>query len=321
MSATKRRAVPEKRHKLNVPCIAWIYSQAPKPTLEHPLEQELKAPIIIWWIEPMLPSKTKRKLYFSYLDEKNAPLRSNLSEAIKHTNAEFRDLGFNINCTNTYRYVYAVPKIQDESGPPGTAQHFAGYNLWANYDKTSYIPSYIADPVRLAAQRLLPPGAVAGSDAAASGNLLSEEKGTRDEQLLYRNMVISACQPLENPELGPEAGDPTCTTTAVEEPLEHKPLEDIATMLLWKLDVFLQFVADNTFRNFQRAGYGGRLMQQAVKELRLVELILFAEKNYKLNRNGTLVSPPFVPGVERSRRPIDGLRLPSMPLPWTGVAL
>ena len=86
MSEAKRRATPEKKHTLNVPCIGWITSQAPKIKTK---EKELKAPIIIWWIEPMLPSRTKRKLYFSYLDEKDSPLRANLSEAIKQKIEEY----------------------------------------------------------------------------------------------------------------------------------------------------------------------------------------------------------------------------------------
>jgi hypothetical protein len=330
-----RHAVPEKRHVLNVPCIAWIYSQAPKlPVIDGKeatnglVAQELKAPIIIWWIESVLPSNKKRKLYFSYLDERGAPMRGNLSVAIKHKNEEFKSSGFNINCTNTYRYVYAVPKILNASSP------FAGYNLWANYQKISYVPSYIADHDRLVEQNLALPTEEEANElgsgepglTALNGVILTAAKGSKDEQALYRNMVITTCNPVVVNPTVEESFDPTCQTSAVDELLEHKELNVIAQELLWKLDIFLQYVADNTFLNFQRAGYGSRLMEMAYRELRLVEFILFQEKNYRVisrgdsvnNANvGALASPPLREGDERSRRPIQGVRLPTIEFPWT----
>jgi hypothetical protein len=333
-----RHASPEKKHTLNVPCIGWIFSQAPKAVVEEGkefdgrVEQELKAPILIWWIESVLPTNKKRKLYFSYLDERGAPMRANLSEAIKQKNEEYKRLGFNINCTNTYRYVYAVPKIPD--------RNFAGFSLWEKYDKIGYVPSYIADRERLIEQGLALPeeeeanvlfeeGENKGNEEkfseAITGAALTGAKGKKDEQILYRNMVITACGPLKNPEIGEELSDPTCTTNAIDEKLADENLELAADSLLWKLDVFLQYVADNTFRNFQRAGYGNRVYQMAYRELRLVEYILFEEKNYRVISEddanpvniGALASQPVIRGNEGSRRAIEGLRLPTWKFPWT----
>lgn len=261
--------------------------------------------------------KGKRKLYFSYLDEKDAPLRGNLSEAIKIKNEQFKNKGWNINVTNTYRYVYAVPKIKDKSAA-GTGTNFSGYNLWANYRKTSYIPSYIADKERLGDQGFLGPEQAATPPEEKTDVIIADAKNTDDEQFVYRNLVIGACQPVINPD-ETNMIDPTCFTTATPVKLgDYHQLTQIGETLLWNLDVFLQYVADNTFQNFQRAGFGHRLIQETIGELRLVETLLFQDKNYKIDdTTGNLVSPPLNPRDEGSRYPILGIRPPTMTFPWT----
>ena len=107
-----KTAKPESKHVLNVPCLGWIYSQSPKiPQYNN----EVKTPIIIWLLEPMPPKRIKRSIFYSRLDEDGSPLRTNASKAIRRDNTLFGPAkGFNINATNTYRYIYGVPKIIDE---------------------------------------------------------------------------------------------------------------------------------------------------------------------------------------------------------------
>lgn len=334
MSSTiVKRVTPERRHKLYVPCVAWIYSQKPRVangSLSNKVDPELKAPMTIKWIEAMLPLLVKRKLEYLFLDERGGPLRSNLSQGIRRDNTEFADTGFNVHCTNTYRYVFPVPKLHDYSNN-NSNPNFAGWNLWHDYDTTAYVESYIADDLMLINQGLIeiPAGYVAGTPLPPGyGTILSQARGTLDEQYLYRNAVIEECEPSIAPlTLSADMDDRTCSTNQKLSDLMQPELSQIAAALLWNADVWLQYAVENTYRNFQLAGYGGRVMQQAHREFRMLEILLFAEKNYRIGPNGILVSPPTgviaagLPGAglpdESSRRPILGMRRPELVAPWT----
>jgi hypothetical protein len=302
-----RRAIPERKHKLNVPCLGWIYSQAPSIRTPETAQGEIKTPIIIFWVETMPPNFKKRKVYFSYLDEKDSPLRTNLAKAIRRDNSQFGTQGFHVHSTNTSRYFYAVPKIRDTRAAGGE-QMFSGYNLWKDYDSTSYIPSYIAPDSLLEEQNIKVPGVP---------NILSSSRGSPDEQWLYRNLVIQRCQPLEeNLDIEEDLKDPTCTTNAVSFPLENPELGIWADLLHWRMDVFLQYLFDNTFRNFQRAGYGNRILQHTQGEFETAQDVLFNDRDYGYMPDGILASPPEVPGDEETRLPIRGLKIPAYPPPW-----
>ena len=269
-----KRVKPGQHKRLNVPCLGWIYSQA--TNTNNPLLDE-GIPILIYWVEVMPPEFKKRQIFYSRLDEKESPLRSNASQALRILAAQYDD--FNVHSTNTYRYFYAVPKIAQDSIQ---GRNFAGYNLWKDYETTSFIPSYIADRKELVEQKLL----ANLSDLAVSRNVLANAGDTLAEQTLYRNMVVQTCQPLiEPPAVDTTPGtnsDPVCTTKSEELPFqpEFKSLPLIADRLFWTIDVFLQYVYDNTFRNFQAAGYGRRLNQIAEKELRMTQYMLFKERGY-----------------------------------------
>ncbi len=305
------------RKKLNVPCICWIYSQSPT---RRGADIEMRRPIIVWWLEAVPPKFKKRKIYYSYLDEQGSPMRDNLSKAIRRSNAEFGARGFNIHCTNTYKYVYPVPKIRDTSGVPGDEIIFAGKNLWTDYDPISYIPSYVADEKQQIEQ---------GIKVAGRETVLDRVRGTIDEQYYYRNQVINACQAPLQPGFNLEdLADPVCNTNAVPYLLEVEAFDQQAALLNWGLDPFLLYIADNTFENFLQAGLQSRAMNQASKEFALAARILFGDRDYKLinwdnnPRKPTLVTPPtrrLSPTVQdpNSRTAVRGLKYPNIVPPWT----
>jgi hypothetical protein len=312
---------------LNVPCIAWIISQTPT---QSGGPRELRTSIIIWWQEALPPKNKKRKLYYSYPDELMSPLRTNISKAIRRNNAAFGAQGFNIHCTNTYKYVYPVPKIHDNS-VIGDEVQFAGFSLWGNYQENSYIPSYVASPEQQREQGIM---------VGDTKTVLSTVQGTADEQFFYRNLVIAECGPNLDPEMNFEQqGDPVCQTTADIQELKVPAFDNRSIDLKWNLKQFLFYLADNTYRNFQQAGFGARMLAQASKELALGSLILFGDYNYRMfnwsddPRKPVLVTPPSLspnapidPALDRpgnprprgddSRFPVLGLRYPSIPPPW-----
>lgn len=223
---------------LNVPCLAWISSQSPDTYDEGgKAYKEINAPIIIFWMETLPPKYVKRRLYYSFLDENpeqgKINMYADLAKGIERLNTDFKHVGFNINATNTFRYVYPVPKFIK----PRT--RFAGKNLHGDYAKCCRIPSYFADYDALQKQGLV------RSDEDIPLNALVNSKNTMDEQALYRNIVINYANNI-----------PKNNSTAALAPIENRNLYAIANLLGWNVDVFLQYVAENTLLNFKEANRG-----------------------------------------------------------------
>lgn len=293
------RNIPGELPRLNVPCFAWLYSQF-ATGVRRGGESELKIPLIVWWLETAPPNHKKRRTFFSDLSELGAPLRTNLAKTIRKDNYEYADQQFHIHPTNTSRYIYPVPKIRNTENNPGNEIVFAGKNLM-NYYSTSYIPSYIAPDEQLTQQ---------GLENAPNTNVLSQARGSEDEQWLYRNIVINTCQ--NEPA---EATGPTCSTNSPNFPLVQFPeLTQVADRLGWTIDVFMQYLYDNTLLNF---GQYGNLMPELSKlELISAQALLLGsapgDKNYRVTDNDTLAAS----GPNGRLVEIEGLRIPEYPPPW-----
>lgn len=288
---------------LNVPCLGWIFSQSPK----REGKMNLNAPIIIWWLEPIRPSFTKRKVFYSFLDEFEAPLRTNVSKGLNRDSRVYENQGFNVHCTNTTRYIYPVPKMRDSND----GRKFPGFNLWKDYSITSRIPSYIADQARLNGQ-----GFEGGEDG-----VLALAQGSADEQRVYRNIVITTCQ-YGDPDISFNT-DPVCTTKEEPLPLDDPRLTDLAVLLHWKLAVFMQYIVDNTIMNFEAARVGGRIPDYD-SAFALLQYILFSERNYAFTEAAdgfelveVLPGAPGAGGAAGRYLAILGLRAPVNPPPWT----
>ena len=142
-------------------------------------------------------------------------------------------------------------------------------------------------------------------------NILASSRGTEDEQILYRNIVIQTCQPSTVP-TEDDLKDPTCTTKLTDLPYSSgNRLQNAADILGWKLPMFLQYVYDNTWLNFHRAGLSTpRFLEQTDIEFRYAQEYLFIDKGYHFTDDGYLLFPDY--------QPVLGLRKPANPPPWYG---
>ena len=225
---------------LHVPCIGWIYSQKPRKGYA-----QVRAPIIIYYLETQQPNYKKRTLYFSFLDEVGSRLRGNVAKGIRASSESNQNSGFNVHGTNTLRYVFAVPKISD-GRRRGAEVKSSGRNIYDHYNKVAVAPSFIASARVLRDQ---------GIDGKAA-EVLNSARNNEQEKILYRNMVINSCVTGDD---GKEMREiiPTCTTNA-DQIEGNENLEAVASLLGWELHTFLQYVIDQTLANFRGANYLAR---------------------------------------------------------------
>ena len=289
----------EDKQRVNVPCMGWMYSQNKGD------QGDLKSPIIVWWVEGVAPSYTKRKVYYSFLDEVMSPLRTNVSRGMKRDSQVIQ--GFNVHSTNTCRYMLIIPKGEGNGG-----RRYPGRNLWQHYQVTSYIPSFISSEENWDA--LLDGGEEGplplSQEAKNNRDALVSIRGTSSEQALYRNIVIETCQSSDTG--ADQLLAPVCTTSA---DLLKVPVgvSQAAAALGWDLEVFLQYVVDNTVSNFEKVGRPNAIEAYAA-DILSVQYLLFAEKGYSY-----WIDPIFhLVNVKNPqfRIPILGLEPPVNSPPW-----
>lgn len=289
---------------LNVPCIAWVYSQNPDNIRGNAVKLDsLRSPILIYWLETSPPKHKLRKIYYASLDQVGAPISTNMSAEIRRLKEEFGDLGFTIDGTNTFRYVYPVPKINDRR--PLVNNVSPGKNLQQDYETTSEIIPFIADQKRLVDQKI--------EDQKLIDTLVNN-RDTENEQLLYRNLVVEACN--QPSTLAPSQenkrvqASPTCQTNAFKHVLEgSEKLYDIATAFGWNIHIFLQYVADNTYKNFYEAGQGAQFVENTFRELASLRQLLLGSTNGNYGYSLAAAGAPFTLIFPKSGPELGGNQL------------
>ena len=307
--------------KLAVPCLAWIVSANPKMTPANIAQQvstTQMTPIIIYWSEPLPPKFVKRKLYFGFLGEWKMPLRGNVAQAISRENARGIN-GFRVGQSNTFKYVYPVPPFENLSRGPGNENNFVGVDMY-RYEEISFIPSYLAPLTDLLQQ-------TTQEDAEIIDDIFDPIRGTESEQMWYRNKVVSTCSPTD---LGDNNYDNNganiCRTSSALIDLkpgpESKVFSNLTRALGWDLRVFLQYVYENTLRNFANVGQGKAF--EAFEDLftsleqlmiRPVNQMGVSDYGFKWTINGDLVYPDDYPDPYFRNKIVVGLRKPMIAWP------
>jgi hypothetical protein len=313
----QRRQQPQnedQKNSLNVPCYGWISSAKPGEIENTNVGlPNLNFPIIIWWTESVPPSFKHRKVYYSFLDEADAPMRTNVASGIRRAMEVAGKIGFQIHQTNTNAYVFPVPKMVIDNG----VRYFKGKNLYDNYKKTSYIPPYV-DYLKNFDRDF--PGARAQIEDVKTNleGIDNTQAGKTAQQKWYRNEVIQVCT----------GGDTSsnnmnmksqCSTHARAYDMDNdnldKKLKDYAYNLGWGLKVFLQYVHDNTEKNFAVAGVTKYFRKETEELFISLEQLIRGEWKFgfdSLTRRLIYPDDYQTPRNNWAGKPVPGLKNPKI---------
>lgn len=284
---------------LYVPCLGWATSPNTKGNVDGIKLQKINFPIIIFWMEPLPPSMTKKSFYYAFLDQDNAPLRSNCAQLLRRATVVAGEIGFAKNPTNTYKYIYAVPKMFD-FGDIGNEKRFIGKNLNDDYISQSAIPSYIASADEIEDQipydhNMVGPGETIDNRTNRLANrLLNDVRDDRNnnniQQWWYRNKIIDTCAKFETLQLSPDCSTKSRHIT-IPGGQDAVLFSDYAKRVGWDLYVFLQYVPENTERNFRNANQGfDEFASECRLPLKSLEQLMLNEWGFQVE-NGKLVYP------------------------------